>query len=146
MSMWREFIEYVVLQRLSNPVAVDVMYEYFVNNLSPTAIASKYGGRGITRSAVRGYIQRLYEKSSFMYQLVPHMLRRIAPMLQGIEPVIERLEEYGTSRCKICGTIISGYPEANVIHVRRRHKDIIDRHVERIMNGLNGKRLETAQQ
>jgi len=138
MVLWKDFVEYMVLQRLCNPTAVDAIYDYFVNNLSPMVIVSKYRGKGITKGIIRGYVQRLYEKSHFMYQLIPYMLRRIIPMLQEIEPAIERLDGHDVSRCKICDYTLPNTMKAYVDHVRRRHKDLVDRYTERIINRLNG--------
>ncbi|MEM1842244.1 MAG: hypothetical protein QXL19_07695 [Ignisphaera sp.] len=112
---------YIVVKILSGRRdIVDLIYEYFVYNESPTTLAHRYG---MTVNQIKNYIQRVMEKTFSSYR-AKVLLKYIYPYAIRIEPIINR------NICKICREYVF-MPESHIIS---RHRDIIDTYTMKIIS------------
>jgi hypothetical protein len=80
---------------------------------------------GLSKNRVRGYIQRVCEKAANPRRAVA-IARALLPMVRGVEPIIDN------GRCRICGAYI-GDSYTALMHVRSRHRDLVEKHVFEIL-------------
>jgi hypothetical protein len=80
---------------------------------------------GLSKNRVRGYIQRVCEKAANPRRALA-IARALLPMVRSVEPIID------SGRCRICGAYI-GDPYTALMHVRSRHRDLVEKHVFEIL-------------
>lgn len=121
----RDLVKYLVVKILAGRRYVaDVLYEYFALGTSPREVANIHG---LTIYSVRSYVQRAVEKAMSPGR-ARVLVKYVYPYVCTIEPVLIG------SMCKICGEYV--HPHSIEHHVRLRHNDLVEAHVERIMQAL----------
>jgi len=112
----KALINYVALKILGgSDFILEALYEYLVKGEGPATVAYKYG---ISKHQLRGYAQRIIEKSGSEQKA-----RKIMPILieisKGIEPLA--VKKGDSFVCKACGTKLTKDDAED--HVRKEHKD-----------------------
>ena len=115
----KALINYVALKILGgSDYILTALDEYLVRGEGPATVAYKYG---ISKHQLRGYAQRIIEKSGSEQKA-----RKIVPILieisKGIEPVVAKTEEGFV--CKLCNMNLS--KDETEEHVRKHHKDVLN--------------------
>ena len=112
----KALINYVALKILGgSDFILEALYEYLVQGEGPATVAYKYG---ISKHQLRGYAQRIIEKSGSEQKA-----RKIMPILieisKGIEPLA--VKKGDSFVCKACGAKLTKDDAED--HVRKEHKD-----------------------
>jgi len=123
-----EAAEYLVLKALSNGVAVDALYDYFVNGVSPRDISIKYG---ITKLQLRGYVSRMLEKAHSSYRAALYM-KVLYPVVKKIRPVVICGNDYCI--CGLCSEKVSR--ERVERHIYNVHRDIVASYLEAVLEAV----------
>jgi len=110
-------VRYLVVKQITDPIVVEVLYRYFVEDVPISEIAKVYG---FTKHQVRGYIQRITEK--VRYRRGRALLKVLYPFLRTLKPIVDVYGE--TARCRICGFIAPIQFMAE--HIHRRHEELVE--------------------
>ena len=104
---------------------VEALKLYAVENLSPSIIADIFK---VSKFSVRGYTQRIMAMCKT--PLLVSFLEKCYRDLLEIDSIVVRSS--GGWVCLVCKTIVAKTrPD---VHVRVKHRDIIDKHVEKLVN------------
>ncbi len=125
----KALINYVALKILGgSDYILSALDEYLVKGEGPATVAYKYG---ISKHQLRGYAQRIIEKSGSEQKA-----RKIVPILieisKGIEPIV--VKDNDGMICKLCKAELNR-DEAEE-HVRKSHKDVLNSTVALMMSRL----------
>jgi len=124
--------EYLVTKQLgARTEVVRALYDYFVNNASPSDIAGRYG---IGKHQVRGYVQRIMEKCDGNLARARAIIRRVAPLVLELEPVMVPANDGELYRCKICNQKVPAYVADK--HVAYYHRPLIELYTDRIVSTI----------
>jgi hypothetical protein len=125
-------VQYLVVQRLIGSRVVDIV-EMYLRGCSPSEISR---AMGISRYAVRGYIQRVIEKGLSGSRMA--MLKRVIPYIQRVEPAV------AGGRCTLCGAVFttdSSYPYVVqtylYMHMVSRHMDHVSKTTRDVISKLS---------
>jgi len=123
-------LEYFVKLKLTYPIFVDALYDYFVNNESPSIIVDRYR---ISKKALRARIQRIYEYVSPRRSSIHEIVKIVVNAIKDIKPIYTIDNDYAT--CNLCQLII--YKDFNVLvdHLRR-HRDYVDMCMKKALTSL----------
>lgn len=115
----KSLINYVALKILGgNDYLLDALEEYLVKGEGPATVAYKYG---ISKHQLRGYAQRIIEKSGGEPRA-----KKVIPILKqisvGVKPIVIK-EAGGLYRCTVCDVNLAG--DSTEEHVRESHKDAL---------------------
>lgn len=130
-------LEYLVLKILADKEeVVKALYDYFVEGVSPSVIANKYG---LSKHQIRGYVQRIMEKTGSGTRARVFMKYTI-PIIIKIKPVVKRVNG-SVAICGLCGEELL----IQVIedHIRKKHANVINDCINSVVEIL--KRIATAQ-
>jgi len=120
---------YLILKALASRPAADVLYDYFVRNLGVREVARKHN---ISKDRVRGYIERVREKSFCNTYRARAYIRVLYPHIKKIKPVIEISD--GMCRCKLCGATL--YARQAELHLVMSHRDIVASYLDAILEAV----------
>jgi len=133
-SNFKEVLRYLVVKALTDKNVVKILYDYFVENISPSVLASKYG---VSKYQVRGYIQRIADKMS--HARARAVIKHVYPYLISAEDIFE-YDGHAFFKCKLCGIEIpNGFERVSFAmydHLTKKHADYIDVVVNRIIDIL----------
>ncbi len=120
-------VRFLVIKRLSgNSSTLMVAKEYFVDGVSPSSISYKYK---ISKFRVRGYIQRITEKTRNSY-LASLIIKQVFPLVLEIEPAVIKVNEKYV--CLLCDQ--SFHNEVTIEnHLRRKHEEYINKTVKDVL-------------
>ncbi|NPA97494.1 MAG: helix-turn-helix transcriptional regulator [Crenarchaeota archaeon] len=123
-------LEYLLAKALAGKSdVVKALYEYFVEGKSPSTLAAKYG---LSKHQVRGYVQRITEKTGSMIR-ARAIVRYVTPYVLKVKPIIKHLGN-GVSRCLVCGEeMLTPVAED---HVRKYHSAILAEYIDAILELL----------
>lgn len=123
-------VRFLVVKRLAgNSSTLMVVKEYFVDGVSPSSISYKYK---VSKFRVRGYIQRVTEKTRNSY-LASLVIKQVFPLILEIEPAVIKVNERHV--CLLCDQSFSS--EVTVEnHLRRKHGEYIDKVVKDVLEGV----------
>jgi len=120
-------VSYMVAKALAGRMeVVDVLYEHFVKDASPSVLERRYP---LTKMQIRGYMQRIMEKTRSR-TLARLIIERSYKHVKNIKPIIRHVQE-GLCRCIICGDDI--FCDAADEHVRNVHRALVDEYTIAVM-------------
>lgn len=121
---------FLVVKRLAgNSSTLMAVKEYFVDGISPSSISYKYK---VSKFRVRGYIQRVTEKTRNSY-LASSVIKQVFPLILEIEPAVIKVNERYV--CLLCDqSFVSEVTVEN--HLRKRHGEYIDKVVREVLEGV----------
>jgi len=131
MERVQNLVRYFVCRRLSGDlIRLKAMYDYFVNNLSPSEIAGKYG---IHKTVVSGMVRRVIELAGKEW-IARWVLRILYRRLLGVDPIVVVVKSMrgSTYYCLICSKAVRD----PFIHVRTKHKDIVGGVLRAVLDGV----------
>lgn len=113
-------LEYLILKVLaSRENVVKALYDYFVDGTSPSSIATKYG---LSKHQVRGYVQRIVEKTgSSMRSRV--LMKYSVPVILKLKPITRRIND-SVAICILCSEEL--LMQVVEEHIRKKHSDIVN--------------------
>ncbi len=125
----KALVSYVALKILGgSDYILEALKEYLVEGEGPATVAYKYG---ISKHQLRGYAQRIIEKSGSEQKA-----RKVLPILieisQGVEPIVVRKGESYT--CKLCNAELTRDDAED--HVRKEHKDVLNAAIAQMLTRL----------
>jgi len=130
----RQALRYLVIKALIDKSVVRIIYEYFVEDSSPSVLASRYG---VTRHQVRGYVLRITDKMSHVKARA--VIKHVYPYLMDLGYIFE-YDGQRQFRCKICGLEIHNIYKRTQFamhdHISKNHMDYVDTIVDRIIEAL----------
>lgn len=128
---------YLVLQVLAgNKHVPEVVHMYFVLNVSPSTISTH---TGVPVGKVKGYINRIHEKTGGRYMKAREAIRLLYPCVIKLEPIING------NYCTACGRYINGNGIGRVTHVIHSHPDVLSGTVSEVIKGCIGGSVCTEQ-
>ncbi|MCS7112142.1 MAG: hypothetical protein N3D82_04165 [Ignisphaera sp.] len=117
-------LEYLIVKILAGrDDIVRAVHDYFVNSVSPSSVATKYN---LSKHQVRGYIQRIVEKTGSVVK-ARVLLKYAIPVVLKIKPVTREVNGY-IVKCGICGEELPSQIMED--HIRKRHASLIDEYLE----------------
>jgi len=127
-------LRYLVIKSLIDKSVIRIIYEYFVENSSPSVLASRYG---VTRHQVRGYVLRITDKMSHVKARA--VIKHVYPYLMDLGYIFE-YDGYGYFKCKLCGLEIPNIYKRTQFamhdHISKNHMDYVDTFVDKIIESL----------
>ncbi len=129
-------VRFLVIKRLAgNSSMLMAVKEYFVDGVSPSSISYKYK---VSKFRVRGYIQRVTEKTRNSY-LASSIIKQVFPLILEIEPAVIKVNEKYV--CLLCDQSFSN--EITVEnHLRRKHEEHINKAIKEVLESV--KELSTS--
>lgn len=117
-------LEYLIIKVLAGrDDIVRAVHDYFVNSISPSSVAIRYS---LSKHQVRGYIQRIVEKTgSVMKARV--LLKYATPVILKIKPITKEVNGY-IVKCSLCGEEFPSQIMED--HIRKRHLSLIEEYLE----------------
>jgi hypothetical protein len=113
---------YLVVKALCNEQRVLRALELWSFGAGPSRIALE---TGLSKDQVRGYVQRVYERLQ-SYSRVVAVLKALIPLVKALEPIVVN------GVCRVCGAHV-GEAYTALMHVRSRHRDLVEKHVFEIL-------------
>ena len=124
-------LEYLLAKALAGKVnVVKALYDYFVEGKSPSTLANEYG---LSKHQVRGYIQRITEKTGSVTR-ARVIIRFVTPYVLKVRPIMKRIND-SIAKCLVCGEEML-YSVAED-HVRKYHSAIISEYIDAIIELLH---------
>lgn len=121
-------LEYVVIKMLADKEnVVRALYDYFVLDESPSAVAARYG---LTKHQVRGYAQRMVEKLGSVVK-AKVILKYAVPAVLRLKPIARKTNGF-MARCAVCGEELP--LQIMEDHIKKRHNSIVEEHLTAIIN------------
>ncbi len=129
-------VRFLVVKRLAgNSSMLMAVKEYFVDGVSPSSISYKYK---VSKFRVRGYIQRVTEKTRNSY-LASSIIKQVFPIILEIEPAVIKVNEKYV--CLLCDQSFNN--EITVEnHLRRKHEEHINKTIKEVLESV--KELSTS--
>ncbi len=129
-------VRFLVIKRLvGNSSMLMAVKEYFVDGVSPSSISYKYK---VSKFRVRGYIQRVTEKTRNSY-LASSIIKQVFPLILEIEPAVIKVNEKYV--CLLCDQSFDN--EITVEnHLRRKHEEHINKTIKEVLENI--KELSTS--
>ncbi|MCC6033033.1 MAG: zinc finger RNA-binding protein [Desulfurococcaceae archaeon] len=129
-------VRFLVIKRLAgNSSMLMAVKEYFVDGVSPSSISYKYK---VSKFRVRGYIQRVTEKTRNSY-LASSIIKQVFPLILEIEPAVIKVNEKYV--CLLCDQSFNN--EITVEnHLRRKHEEHINKAIKEVLESV--KELSTS--
>ncbi len=129
-SSLEALLEYLVVKALANKFEIiKALADYFVNNKSPSTVASEYG---LSKHQVRGYIQRIVEKAGSVNK-ARTIMKFIAPYVLKIKPIMKKSSDT-IVQCILCGEELPLIAAEE--HVKKYHGGLVDEYVDAIIELL----------
>lgn len=123
-------VRFLVIKRLAgNSSTLMVVKEYFVDGVSPSSISYKYR---VSKFRVRGYIQRVIEKTRNSY-LASLIIKQVFPLILEVEPVVIKVNEKYV--CLLCDQSFDSEVTAEN-HLRRKHEGHISKTVTEVLESI----------
>jgi len=110
-------VRYLVVKQITDPVVVEVLYKYFVEDIPISELVERYK---LTKHQVRGYIQRINEKVG--YRRGRALLKVLYPFLRTLKPIVD--VRGGMARCRICG--FTAPIQFMSEHIHRSHEELVE--------------------
>jgi len=129
-------VRFLVIKRLAgNSSMLMAVKEYFVDGVSPSSISYKYK---VSKFRVRGYIQRVTEKTRNSY-LASSIIKQVFPVILEVEPAVIKVNEKYV--CLLCDQSFNN--EITVEnHLRRKHEEHINKTIKEVLESV--KELSTS--
>ena len=125
--------EYIVEQLMvGNYVCVEALRLYFVENVSPSDIATKLG---VKKHSVRGWVQRIYEKHGAKPTLPRIVEAVIKVAAKSVAPVIVEINKR-YAQCTLCKTTMVNDVMVKILHLRTYHKDVLERVAWKVVEAI----------
>jgi len=123
-------LEYLILKVLANKEeVVRALYDYFVEEASPSMLAMKYG---LSKHQIRGYVQRIMEKTGSSTK-AKVLMKYAAPVVTRLKPVAIKLN----GSMALCGLCNEELPLQIVEdHIRKKHANIISECLDSVVDVL----------
>ena len=123
-----DVVEYLVLKKMAGrPEVLMALLDYINGELSPSMAYERYG---VSKHQLRGFVQRIYEKSGDRF-LAAAAIRAAVPIILSSVPSYVR-RDGGPPECSICGEVLLiAFPED---HIRKHHSDILGSEARSIMD------------
>lgn len=112
-------LEYLILKVLANKEeVVRALHDYFVEGASPSSIAIRYG---LSKHQIRGYIQRIMEKTGSPIR-ARVLMKYVTPLVVKLKPIAEKVNG-SLVVCSLCGEELP----IQIIedHIRKKHNDVV---------------------
>ncbi len=117
-------LEYLIIKVLAGrDNIVRAVHDYFVNSVSPSSVAIRYS---LSKHQVRGYIQRIVEKTGSVVK-ARVLLKHAIPIILKIKPIVKEINGH-IARCGLCGEELPSQIMED--HIRKRHAGLIDEYLE----------------
>jgi len=138
----KALIRFLVWNRLiGNRKSIDILYKYFVMDMSPSQIADELN---ITTGVVRGKVSKA-KQYGLNNKTISYIIKTIYGDLMNIKPIIERNGIRGY-RCTICRKEIYGGITDTIAmlrHIEYSHRDVMDGYINmfvvKVIEGLKRK-------
>ena len=112
--------EYLVVKMLAGKRhIVDALYKYFVEGVSPSTLEGMYG---ITKHQIRGYVQRILEKTG-SYTRAKVFIKYLYPAVIRVRPIMVPIDGEHV-KCLMCEDIMNVMVAED--HIKRKHAPIIN--------------------
>lgn len=123
-------LEYLVLKILAGKEdVVKALYDYFVEGVSPSSIAMKYN---LSKHQVRGYIQRIMEKSGSSLR-AKVLIKHIIPIVTRLRPIVKKAGN-SLALCSLCGEELPLQIVED--HIKKRHPEVVAECVNTVVETL----------
>lgn len=123
-------LEYLILKVLADKDGVvRVLYDYFVEGASPSSIAAKYG---LSKHQVRGYIQRIVEKTGSSTK-AKVLIKHITPIIIKLKPVAKRVNG-ALAICSLCNEELP--IQIMEDHIKKKHTEIVNECINSVIEML----------
>jgi len=132
MSRITELTNYIVMQYLLDPKIVDVIYDYFVNNMSPSTICEKYR---IPKYIIRRHIQNVYSKTRLGPVATSKMVKLVVDVVRAINIAPIYYQNNGHRTCRLCNNAVANNPSLR-IHILKEHKEFVDALVDEVLEKI----------
>lgn len=117
-------LEYLIIKVLAGrDNIVRAIHDYFVNSVSPSSVAMKYS---LSKHQVRGYIQRIIEKTGSVIK-ARVLLKHAIPVILKIKPIVKEANSH-IVKCILCGEELPNQIMED--HIRKRHASLINEYLE----------------
>lgn len=127
-----DVLRYLLSHSLAgNDATIEAIRSYFVENESVSSIARRLGR---SKDWVKGKITRITERMPFLRARIAVMMALSAIEKLGIEPIYVCGEN--TCICRICGHHVENSDTVKTLHIRSRHRDLLDELVEQALRGF----------
>lgn len=125
-----EVLEYLVLKKMAGrPEVLMALLDYINGELSPSMAYERYG---VSKHQLRGFVQRIYEKSGDR-KIADAVIRIAVPIiLSSVDSRVKRDSRPET--CGICGKrLYNVFPED---HIKKHHSDMLKKENEKMYQEL----------
>ncbi|BCU67374.1 hypothetical protein HS7_08110 [Sulfolobales archaeon HS-7] len=133
----KSLINYIALKILGgNDYLLNALEEYLVKGEGPATVAYRYG---ISKHQLRGYTQRIIEKSGGeprARKIIP-ILKRIS---KGVKPIVTKEKTSGLYKCTKCDINVQSDDAEE--HVREAHKDLLTLAIRQMTDELEKVKME----
>ncbi|MBW2675539.1 MAG: hypothetical protein JRD89_19370 [Deltaproteobacteria bacterium] len=131
----RDVARYLVVKALVGRNIIEPLYEYLVLNKPISEVAERHG---LTKNQLRGYADRIREKSFGSYARARAYLKALYPFIKKIKPIFI-CDEDGYCMCVLCKKVVGngGYER----HIETNHLDVVVKHVYTIIESVREKIL-----
>ena len=120
--------QYLVLKALAGRMSViKAIYDYFVNNESPSTLSRKYG---LSKHQIRGYVQRIIEKSGSSIK-AKVFIAYLTPYVMKIKPLCKRIRD-DVVRCILCGDEMPHLVFED--HIMKYHSGVVKEYVFSVLD------------
>ncbi|HIP56541.1 MAG TPA: hypothetical protein EYH02_00495 [Ignisphaera aggregans] len=116
-------LEYLVAKALADKLdVVQALYDYFVNGVSPSVLAVRYG---LSKHQIRGYIQRITEKTGSLTR-ARIVIKYATPFILRVRPVMKRVGE-NLVKCMVCGDELPIQVAED--HIKKYHSTLLSEYI-----------------
>lgn len=117
-------LEYLIVKMLvGREDVVKAVQDYFVDSMSPSSVAIKYN---LSKHQVRGYIQRIVEKTGSVIK-ARVLLKYAIPVVLKIRPIVKEVNGY-IVKCGLCGEELP--IQIMEDHIRKKHANLVEECLE----------------
>jgi len=123
-------LEYLILKVLADKKEVlRALYDYFVDSTSPSTIANKYG---LSKHQIRGYVQRIMEKTGSSDR-AKVLMKYTIPVIIKIKPIAKKVNG-SIAVCALCNEELPLQVVED--HIKKKHSNIVSECLDSVVEVL----------
>lgn len=123
-------LEYLILKVLADKKEVlKALYDYFVDSTSPSTIANKYG---LSKHQIRGYVQRIMEKTGSSDR-AKVLMKYTIPVIIKIKPIAKKVNG-SIAVCALCNEELPLQVVED--HIKKKHPNIVSECLDSVVEVL----------
>lgn len=123
-------LEYLILKVLADKKEVlKALYDYFVDSTSPSTIANKYG---LSKHQIRGYVQRIMEKTGSSDR-AKVLMKYTIPVIIKIKPIAKKVNG-SIAVCALCNEELPLQVVED--HIKKKHPNVVSECLDSVVEVL----------